>query len=72
MPAEDDEMEPPRIAAQALGGDAAGAPQEALDLAVATVDRDVHGAAHLLTGGAITGASARFTLSASSFGRGEV
>ena len=49
MPAEDDEMEPPQIAVEALGGDAAGALREALDLAVAAVDRlDVHGAAHPL------------------------
>ena len=38
MPAEHDEMEPPRIAVQAFGGDAAEAPQEALDLAVAAGD----------------------------------
>ncbi len=43
MLAEDDEMEPPRTAVQALGGDAAEASQETLDLAVATVCRlDVH------------------------------
>ncbi len=39
-------MEPPRIAVQAFGGDAAEAPQEALDLAVAAGGRlDVHGPA---------------------------
>jgi len=34
-----DEMEPPEIAVEVLGGDAAEAAQEALDLAVAAVDR---------------------------------
>ncbi len=54
MPAERDEMEPPQIAVQAFGGDAAGTPQEALDLAVAGVDRlDVHGPAHPLAGGVV-------------------
>ncbi len=54
MPAEDDEMEPPQIAVETLGGDAAEASQEALDLAVAAVDRlDVHGPAHPLAGGAV-------------------
>ncbi len=49
MPAQDDEMEPPRTAVETLGGDAAEAPREALDLAVAAVDRlDVHGPAHPL------------------------
>ena len=47
-------MEPPQIAVETLGGDAAEAPREALDLAVATVDRlDVHGPAHPLAGGAV-------------------
>ncbi len=51
MPAERDEMEPPRTAVEKLGGDAAEASQEALDLAVATVDRlDVHGPAPPLAG----------------------
>ena len=46
MPAERDEMEPHQIAVETLGGDAAEAPQEVLDLAVAAVDRlDVQGAA---------------------------
>ncbi len=36
-------MEPPEIAVEILGGDAAEAPQEAHDLAVAAIDRlDVH------------------------------
>ena len=47
-------MEPPEIAVEVLGGDAAEAPQEALDLAVAAVDRlDVQGAANPLAGGAV-------------------
>ena len=38
-------MEPPQIAVEVLGGDAAPPAQEALDLAVAAVDRlDVHSA----------------------------
>ncbi len=42
-------MEPPQIAVQALGGDTAEALREALDLAVAAVDRlDVHGPANPL------------------------
>ncbi len=52
MLAEHDEMEPPRTAVEILGGDAAEAPQEALDLAVAAVDRlDVQGAVHPFAGG---------------------
>ena len=44
MPTEDDEMEPAQIAVETLGGDAAEAPQEALDLAVAAGGLlDVHG-----------------------------
>ena len=40
-------MEPPEIAVEVLGGDAAEAAQEALDLAVAVVGRlDVHRTAH--------------------------
>ena len=47
-------MEPPEIAVEVLGGDAAEAPQEALDLAVAAVDRlDVQGAANPLAGAAV-------------------
>ncbi len=54
MPAERDEMEPPRTAVETLGGDAAEAPREALDLAVAAGGRlDVHGSAHPLAGGAV-------------------
>ncbi len=49
MPAARDEMEPPQIAVETLGGDAAEASQEVLDLVVATVDRlNVHGPAHPL------------------------
>ncbi len=44
--AEHDEMKPPRTAVQVLGRDAMETLQEALDLAVAAVDRlDVQGAA---------------------------
>ena len=47
-------MEPPEIAVEVLGGDAAEAAQEALDLAVAAVDRlDVQGSADPLAGGAV-------------------
>ena len=54
MPAERDEMETPQIAVETLGGDAAEAPQEALDLAVAAGGRlDVHGPAHPFAGGAM-------------------
>ena len=53
-------MEPPEIAVEVLGGDAAEASQEALDLAVAAVDRlDVQGAADPLAGGAVE-SNARF------------
>ena len=49
MPAENDGMEPTRTAVETLGGDAAEASREALDPAVAAVDRlDVHGPAHPL------------------------
>ena len=47
-------MEPPEIAVEVLGGDAAEASQEALDLAVTAVDRlDVQGAADPLAGGTV-------------------
>ena len=47
-------MEPPEIAVEVLGCDAAEASQEPLDLAVAAVDRlDVQGAARTLAGGAV-------------------
>ena len=52
--AEFHEMEPPQIAVQVLGGDAPEAAQEALDLAVAAVDRlDVHGPPDALAGGGV-------------------
>ena len=47
-------MEPPEMAVEVLGGDAAEASQEALDLEVAAVDGlDVQGAADPLAGGAV-------------------
>ena len=47
-------MEPPEIAVEVLGCDAAETSQEPLDLAVAAVDGlDVQGAAHTLAGGAV-------------------
>ena len=47
MPAERDEMEPPKAAVKTLVCDTAERPQEALELAVAAGGRlDVHGPAH--------------------------
>ncbi len=47
MAAEDDEMKPPQIAVQVLGGDAAEASRDVLDLAVAAGGRlDVCGPVH--------------------------
>lgn len=44
-------MEPPQVAVEVLGGDAAACAQEALDLAVAAVDRlNVHRAPDPLAG----------------------
>ena len=49
-------MKPPQVAVEILGGDAPEGSQEALDLAVARVDRlNVHGAAHTFTGAAVDG-----------------